>query len=44
MIIDGDDELIGRQVFKLFSAVYQKKEALVVYSNYVVFNSKNEAI
>jgi N-acetylmuramoyl-L-alanine amidase CwlA len=23
MIVDGDDELIGRQVLKLFNAVYQ---------------------
>lgn len=24
MIVDGDDQLVGRQVFKLFNSVFQK--------------------
>ena len=24
LIVDGDDELLGRQVFKLFNSVFQK--------------------
>ena len=35
MIIDGDDMLIGRQVFKFFSAVMQKKDLWVMYSNFM---------
>jgi glycosyltransferase involved in cell wall biosynthesis len=35
MIIDGDDELLGRQVLKLFNAVFQKEKAWFVYSNFI---------
>lgn len=35
MIIDGDDELIGRQVLKLFNAVFQEKGLYFVYSNFL---------
>ncbi len=41
-IIDGDDELIGRQAFKLFNAVYQKTNALVAYSNYVAYDKSKQ--
>jgi hypothetical protein len=34
-IVDGDDELIGRQVFKLFNAIYQKGNLSSVYTNYI---------
>jgi glycosyltransferase involved in cell wall biosynthesis len=32
--LDGDDELVGRNVFKLFNWAYQTKRAGVVYSNF----------
>lgn len=35
MIVDGDDELVGRQVLKLFNAVFQKEDAWFVYSNFI---------
>jgi hypothetical protein len=35
VVVDGDDELIGRQVLKLFNAVYQESGAWVVYSNFI---------
>ena len=35
MIVDGDDELIGRYVLKLFNAVYHQTKALSVYSNHL---------
>ena len=35
IIVDGDDSLIGRQVFKLFSAVMQQKDLWVMYSNFL---------
>ena len=35
MIVDGDDELIGRQVLKLFSAMFQREQAWFVYSNFL---------
>jgi glycosyltransferase involved in cell wall biosynthesis len=35
IIVDGDDELVGRQVLKLFNAVFQMKKAWFVYSNFL---------
>ena len=35
MIIDGDDEMLGRQVLKLFNSVFQKQKAWFVYSNFL---------
>ena len=37
MIVDGDDELLGRQVFKLFNSVFQKEGSWFVYSNFISF-------
>ncbi len=34
-IIDGDDYLIGRQVFKVINAEYQKKKLLALYTNHI---------
>lgn len=36
LIVDGDDELLGRQVLKLFSAFFQKEDAWFVYSNFLI--------
>jgi hypothetical protein len=41
IIIDGDDELVGRQVFKLFNAAFQSQDAWFVYSNFIDIASKN---
>lgn len=30
--VDGDDELVGRKVFKVFNAIYQRKKPAVAYS------------
>jgi hypothetical protein len=38
MSIDGDDELIGRNVFKIFNAEYQRLNAAVVYSNFYYYD------
>lgn len=32
--IDGDDELIGKNVLKIFNAAYQKYKAGVIWSNF----------
>lgn len=42
MLVDGDDALVGRQVFGVFNAVYQRTESALVYSSYlhVMFNEK----
>jgi len=34
-IIDGDDYLIGTQVFKLINARYQKESLLALYTNHL---------
>jgi hypothetical protein len=41
IIVDGDDQLVGKQVFKLFNAVFQKEKAWFVYSNFIDFESRN---
>lgn len=38
VILDGDDELIGRNVFKLFNAKYQKSRAGYIYTNFYQYN------
>jgi hypothetical protein len=35
--VDGDDELIGTYVFKLFNAIYQSKNPGFAYSNHVYY-------
>ncbi len=35
MVIDGDDEIVGTQVFSLYNTIYQSKRANFVYSNYL---------
>jgi hypothetical protein len=38
MIVDGDDELIGKNVLKVFNAAYQKLKAGVIYSSYYLYS------
>lgn len=40
MIVDGDDELIGTQVLKVFNSVFQEEKAWFVYSNSVQTNTR----
>lgn len=35
VLVDGDDELLGREILRVFAAVYEKKDAAVVYSNHI---------
>jgi hypothetical protein len=35
LVVDGDDELIGRQVLKLMNAHFQKYSLWFVYSNFL---------
>lgn len=39
IIVDGDDQLIGRQVFKLFNTQFQTKNAWLVYTNFIIKSS-----
>jgi len=34
-IIDGDDYLVGRQVFKVINARYQAQKLLALYTNHI---------
>ena len=43
MLVDGDDALLGTQVFALFNAVYQKNRAALVYSRYLVVSGNDRA-
>lgn len=38
MIVDGDDELIGKNVFKVFNAAHQKLKGGVIYSSYYFYS------
>jgi glycosyltransferase involved in cell wall biosynthesis len=40
LMVDGDDELVGRQVLKLYNAVYQESGAWIVYSNFFTEDGK----
>lgn len=40
MIVDGDDQLVGRQVFKLFNTVLHKEKVWFAYSNFIDSNKK----
>jgi hypothetical protein len=35
IVIDGDDYLLGKHVFKLFNAAYSNSDIWVVYSNFL---------
>jgi glycosyltransferase involved in cell wall biosynthesis len=35
LVVDGDDELLGCQVLKLFNSVFQEKKLWFVYSNFL---------
>ena len=36
MLIDGDDALIGRQVFGLLNAIYQKEKIALTYGQFFI--------
>ncbi len=36
MMLDGDDALIGRQVFALLNAVYQKEKIALTYGQFLL--------
>lgn len=40
MIIDGDDYLLGKYVFKLFNAAYSRTDSWIVYSNFLTVSGK----
>lgn len=36
--VDGDDEVLGRQVFKVTNAVYQERKLGVMWTQFLRFN------
>ena len=40
VVIDGDDYLLGNQVFKLFNAVFSENDSWVAYSNFLTVNGR----
>jgi len=44
MVIDGDDELIGKNVLKIFNVEFQRLKAGVVYSNFIYLDHRNKLI
>ena len=43
-VVDGDDDLIGRQVFKHFNVLYQTTGAYYIYSVQSFTNKANKKI
>lgn len=41
-ILDGDDEIVGTQVFKLYNSLYQQKKSYVLYSSHFQYESQNQ--
>jgi hypothetical protein len=37
-LIDGEDELLGRQVFRLLNIHYHSKTANVIYTNFIEYH------
>jgi hypothetical protein len=35
IIVDGDDELIGREVFRLYNALFQSTGSYFIYTNFM---------
>jgi hypothetical protein len=35
VVVDGDDELIGKQVLKLLNSVFQKDQVWFLYTNFI---------
>lgn len=38
IIVDGDDQIIGRHVFKLINGMFQKYDVWITYTNHIKFN------
>lgn len=38
VLVSGDDELLGKKVFRVLNVVYQSKKAAVVYTNHFYGN------
>lgn len=38
VLIDGDDELLGTQVFKVLNTLYRRHSANLVYGNFIEYH------
>jgi hypothetical protein len=38
MAVDGDDELVGKQVFSFLNAAYQSKKLYFVYTQNIIID------
>lgn len=44
IVVDGDDELIGRQVFKFISAAYQSNNLYYIYTQFAIIDDGRKSI
>jgi len=44
MVIDGDDQLIGRQVFQLLNVFYQTKDVKVLYTQSLILRGHTSQV
>ena len=40
MVVDGDDRLVGKQVFKLYNTLFQKNNYWLVYTNFITLTGR----
>lgn len=43
VLVGGDDELVGRQVFNIINSLYSKEKLYVLYSNYLNLQGETSA-
>jgi glycosyltransferase involved in cell wall biosynthesis len=44
VLIDGDDELLGTQVFKLLNTLYRRYSANLIYGNFIEFHEVQQQL
>ena len=44
MVVDGDDELIGRQVFQLLNTLYQKQQVWIIYTQSLILRGRSAQV
>jgi hypothetical protein len=44
VLVNGDDELLGRNVFRVLNAVYRETSANLVYGNFIEYHQVEQQL
>lgn len=44
LIVDGDDQLVGKNVFKVYNAIYQSKQPAIAYSLSLYYSTSDNRV